>query len=166
MPRNALTRRALLSSIVFSPFACAIDSRELAPRFHAKSLDGERFDNESLRGNVVLIQMWTTWCQYCRRDQPAVDAIAKDFAGKGLVVLAVNAGEAKKKVRKFLEDSPREGKVVLMEDTNLAALYAVRSFPFYVVIDRQGRIAGTQKGAGGESVLLRILRKAGLESNA
>jgi hypothetical protein len=58
---------------------------------------------------------------------------------------------------------PRACKIVLTEDTNLAALYPARSFPLYVLIDRDGNVAGTQKGAGGAVMLRRLLRKAGLE---
>lgn len=144
--------------------ALAIDTREAAPRFRAKTLEGEQFTNESLKGKVVLLQFWTTWCGFCRREQPGVDAIVHDFADKGLVVLAVDVGESKKKVKQFLERSPRACKIVLTEDTNLAAIFAANSYPVYVVIDREGKIAGTQRGAAGEDALRRLLGKAGLES--
>jgi hypothetical protein len=93
-----------------------------------------------------------------------VDDIAKEFADRGLVVLAVNVGESKKKVRKYLEDSPRTCRIVLNEDTNLPALYAATAYPVYVLIDREGNVAGIQRGAGGEAALRYLLRKAGLES--
>ncbi len=51
-----------------------------------------------------------------------------------------------------------------MEDTNLAAMYAATAYPIYVVIDRDGNIAGTQRGAGGEEALRRLLGRAGLDS--
>ena len=50
-----------------------------------------------------------------------------------------------------------------MEDTNLAALYAARSYPLYVLIDRDGNVVGRQKGAAGEAALRRLLNKAGLD---
>jgi len=141
----------------------AEEGREPAPRFTAKTLDGEKFSNESLKGKVVLVQFWATWCQYCRRDQPSVDAIIGDYADKGLVVLAVNVGEPKRKVKQYLAESPRACRIVLMEDTNLAALYAAKSYPLYVLIDREGNIAGRQNGAAGEAALRRLLGKAGLD---
>lgn len=127
-------------------------------------MDGERFTNESVKGKVVLLQFWATWCRYCRHEQPIVDALEREFAGKGLVVLAIDVGESKKKVKKYLEDSPRFCKVVLTEDTNLAAMYQATAYPIYVVIDRDGNIAGEQRGAAGEDALRRLLEKAGLES--
>jgi thiol-disulfide isomerase/thioredoxin len=141
------------------------EAQEPAPRFSAKTLAGEKFTNDSVKGKVVLVQFWTTWCPYCRRDQSAVDAIDREFAGKGLVALAVNVGESRKTVTTYLEQNPRSCRIVLTEDTNLAAVFGATSFPVYVLIDREGNIAGTQRGAGGEAALRRLLSRAGLESD-
>ena len=141
----------------------AIDSRQPAPRFSAKTMEGERFTNDVVRGKPVLVQFWTTWCGYCRRDQETVDELAKEFEGKGLVVLAVNVGEPRKKVRQYLDSRPRSCRIVLTEDTNLAAMFAARAYPLYVLIDREGKIAGNQEGSAGEAGLRRLLAKAGLE---
>jgi thiol-disulfide isomerase/thioredoxin len=149
--------------IALTVFLAVTVAAETAPSFHAKSIDGESFTNESLKGKVVLIQFWATWCKYCRGDQTAVDELAREFADRGLVVLAVDFMEPKKTVKKYLAEMPRACKVVLTEDTNLAAMYPSRAFPLYVVIDRDGNVAGTQKGAGGERSLRHLLSKAGLE---
>jgi hypothetical protein len=66
-------------------------------------------------------------------------------------------------VKKYLERHPRNVKVVLTDDTNLAAMYAATVYPIYVAIDRDGNIAATQRGAGGEEVLRDLLATAGLE---
>jgi thiol-disulfide isomerase/thioredoxin len=167
LARTPVVRRAALAAAVAlfcGALAAAIDSRETAPRFRAKSLDGEQFSNESLKGKVVLLQFWATWCGYCRRDQPAVDAIVRDFQKQGLVVLAINVGESKSKIKSYLEGSPRACQIVATEDTNLAALFAAHAYPLYVLIDRDGTIAGTQRGAGGAEALRELLAKAGLKS--
>ena len=155
---------AILVIVGFAGLSSALDTRDPAPPFKAKTLDGEKFDNESLKGHVVLLQFWATWCRYCRGDQDPVDAVGKDYADRGLVILAVNVGESKKKVKHYLDESPRACKIVLTEDTNLAAMFAAKSFPLYVLIDRGGNIVGRQRGAGGEDMLRRLLRKAGLKS--
>lgn len=143
----------------------ALDHSEPAPRFRARTMDGEIITNDSIRGKVVLLQFWATWCPYCKRDMPALETIGKEFGGQGLVVLGVDVGESKKKVKQFLEDSPRTSKVILMEDTNLAAVFDAKRFPMYVLIDRNGNLAGTQEGAGGEGSLRHLLRKAALNSS-
>ena len=81
-----------------------------------------------------------------------------------MVVLAIDVAESKKKVKQYLQDSPRSCRIVLTEDTNLAAMYQANAYPIYVVIDRAGKIAAEQRGAGGERSLRRMLRKAGVEA--
>lgn len=89
----------LAALTVLVPGASAIDTREPAPAFKGTTLDGEKFKNETLKGKVVLLQFWTTWCGYCRREQEGVDSLTKSLGSKGVVVLAVNVGESKKKVK-------------------------------------------------------------------
>jgi thiol-disulfide isomerase/thioredoxin len=162
-PRRVLFTAA--AAICLTGLAAGIDTpRPAAPEFTARTIDGERFTNDLLKGKVVLLQFWATWCGYCRRDQAAVDTMVREFSGDGLVVLAVDVGESAGKVRQYLERSPRACKVVLTGDTNLAAVFSPRSFPYYVAIDKDGKIAGVQNGAGGEDALRQLLSKAGLNS--
>jgi thiol-disulfide isomerase/thioredoxin len=140
------------------------DENEPAPRFRAKTLAGENFNNESVKGKVVLLGFWTTWCSYCRDEEALVEKIDKEFAGKGLIVLAIDVAESKKTVKKYLEQHPRASRIVLTEDTNLAAMYQATAYPIYVVIDRDGNIAGEQRGAAGERGLRRLLARAGVEA--
>jgi thiol-disulfide isomerase/thioredoxin len=137
--------------------------KEPAPRFNATTTSGEKFTNDSIKGKVVLLEFWTTWCGYCADEAGFVDKIGHDFADKGLILLAIDVGESKKTVKRYLEQHPRTCKIVYMEDTNLAAMYAATVYPIYVVIDRDGYIAGTQRGAGGEEALRRLLARGGLE---
>ncbi len=137
--------------------------KEPAPRFNATATNGEKFSNISIKGKVVLLEFWTTWCAYCAVEAPLVEKINREFTGKDLIVLAVNVGESKKTVKKYLDLHPRNCKVVLTDDTNLAAMYAATVYPIYVAIDRDGNIAGTQRGAGGEEALRELLASAGLD---
>lgn len=164
-PNHAVRHLCLLAGLaagITIGLSAAPDQREPAPRFTAKTLDGEKFDNESVKGKVVLLEFWATWCPYCRREQPIVDDLTSEFKDKGLIVLAIDVGESKKKVKKYLEDNPTQCRTVLTEDTNLAAMFAASSYPIYVLIDRDGNVAGTQRGAAGEGALRNLLRKAGL----
>ena len=161
--RRALILFAALV-VIFSLTAFAADEEgQPAPRFHAKTLSGEILTNDSVKGKVVLLQFWTTWCPYCRKEQELVDSIDQEFAPKGVVVLAIDVAESRKKVKQYLQQSPRSCRIVLTEDTNLAAMYQANAYPIYVVIDRDGNIAAEQRGAGGERSLRHMLRKAGVE---
>jgi thiol-disulfide isomerase/thioredoxin len=119
---------------------------------HGRRFDGgagEAFNNRSLMGKVVLVEFWATWRPYCRSDAESRDDLATEFEKDGLVALAVDVAESKKTVSAFLERNPRKVKVVPMEDTNLAAMFAAKSFPQYMLINREGRVVGRQDGAGG-----------------
>jgi len=141
--------------------AFAGDAPEPAPRFHAKTTTGETYNNASIKGKVVLLEFWTTWCPYCKQEESLVDSINREFS-KDLVVLAIDVGESRKHVKQYLDQHPRSCRIVMTEDTNLAAMYQANSYPIYVVIDRDGNIAGEQRGASGEEGLRRLLRKAGV----
>ena len=138
------------------------DQDQPAPRFHAKTTAGEVFNNENVKGKAVLLEFWTTWCPYCRQEERLVDEINQEYSGKGLIVLAIDVGESKKTVQKYLDQHPRACRIVLTEDTNLAAMYQANSYPIYVVIDRDGNISGEQRGAAGEKALRGMLADAGM----
>ncbi|MGC2657151.1 MAG: TlpA disulfide reductase family protein [Bryobacteraceae bacterium] len=163
---QAFSRRELAWALVTGATisrAFALTINEPFPHFVAKTLDGERITSESIKGSVVLIDFWATWCPPCKRDQPIVESLLREFEKQGLIVLAVNMGEPRRKVKKYLETSPRASKVILAEDTTLAAICDANAYPIYNVIDREGRLAGVQRGAGGERALRHLLEKAGLE---
>ena len=158
--------RLILVALILAAL-CAFAGDETgqpAPRFRAKTTAGDQFNNASVKGKVVLFEFWTTWCKYCEGEAELVDDIAKEFAGKGLIVLAVDVLEPDQRVKKYLVEHPRSVPIVLTKDTNLAAMYNAQSYPIYVVIDRDGNIAGEQRGAAGDRGLRRLLRAAGLES--
>jgi thiol-disulfide isomerase/thioredoxin len=166
MPMELTRRRALA---LFAPLpaafrALAIDPGQPMPHFVVKTLDGERITNDSVKGKVLLIEFWATWCPPCKSDQPIVEDLLKEFEKDGLLVLAVNMGEPRRKVKKYLEQSPRIAKIALAQDTTLAAICDANAYPLYVLVKRDGDIAGVQRGAGGERALRHLLAKAGLES--
>jgi cytochrome c biogenesis protein CcmG, thiol:disulfide interchange protein DsbE len=158
-------RRVIFAALVLvSVFATAQGGeREPAPRFNAKTMSGEKFNNDSLKGRVVLLEFWATWCPYCRQEEAMIDEVEHDYAKQGLMVLAIDVNESKKQVKKYLVEHPRKTRIVLTEDTNLAAMFAAKSYPIYVVIDKDGNVAGTQRGAAGRGALERLLERAGLE---
>ena len=89
------------------------DDREPAPRFHAKTIAGEQFSNESVKGKVVLFEFWTTWCPYCKNEESIVNTLTTEFADKGLIVIAVDVAESKKVVQQYLKDHPRKCHIVM-----------------------------------------------------
>jgi thiol-disulfide isomerase/thioredoxin len=154
---------AIFAGCLFAQSSGNNKDKEPAPRFNATTTSGEKFNNASIKGEVVLLEFWTTWCTYCENERPFVERLNEEFGNKGLIILAVNVGEGKKTVKKYMVEHPRKTRIVLTDDTNLAAMYGAKSYPIYVVIDREGNIAGKQDGAAGESTLRDLVASGGLE---
>jgi thiol-disulfide isomerase/thioredoxin len=159
-----MTRREFATLAAALPLAAQEKRpRRKMPPYRAKSTKGENLDNAALHGKVALIQLWATWCGYCRRDQPIVEKLADEFRNQGLVVVAVNVGEPRETVEKYLKENPRPAvKLVLNEDTTLPGLIAPQGFPFYVLLDKEGMVAGVQAGSGGEPSLRELLSEVEL----
>ncbi len=135
-----------------------------SPRFVATTTTGESFTTESAKGKIVLLQFWTTWCALCRREQSVVDRIDNQFRAHGLIVLAVNVGESKKRVSKYLAANPRACRIVLGDDTNLPAIYSATAYPTYIVIGREGDVVASVRGAVGELGLRELIGRAVLQA--
>lgn len=166
IPRKTILRAAVPWALLFAALCvhAGPKAKEPAPRFNAKTMDGEKFTNDTIKGKVVLLEFWTTWCPYCFVEAPFVDKINREYGDKGLIVLTINVGESKKTVKKYLEQHPRTTRIILTDDTNLAAMYEAVEYPIYVVIDKDGNIAATQHGAAGEGALRALLAAAGIGS--
>ncbi len=160
------SRRRAVKTLLASAFPLALlkarEPEEVPLHFFAKTIDGDKLSSDSLKGKVVLLNFWATWCPYCKDDERALEKVTKDFEDKGLVVLSVDMGEPRRKVKKYLEEHPRVSKVVLAEDTTLAAICEAKTYPLYVLIDREGDIIGRRHGATGERGLRSFLTRAGL----
>jgi cytochrome c biogenesis protein CcmG/thiol:disulfide interchange protein DsbE len=157
--RSALQHCLRIVFILFVLFEVALADTP-APQFNFRSLDGQAFSNSSLNGNIVLLQFWATWCPYCKRDQAAVDAIQSEYAGRGVVVVAVDAGEDESIVRQYLQKNPRACPVALDERNAVAGRFGTGGVPHYVVIDRNGNIVASRSGAAGEQGLRYMLSRA------
>jgi thiol-disulfide isomerase/thioredoxin len=130
-----------------------------APQFSVSTLDGGTVSNSSYSGQLVLLQFWTTWCPYCHRDQPALDNIQAAYASKGLAVLAIDVGEDEATVQKYLQANPRSCQIALDKNRNVASNFGASGFPHYVLLDRQGNIAGIASGAVGEASLRHLVSR-------
>ena len=123
---------------------------------------GEDVSLESLRGKVVLMDFWATWCKPCKRSMPVLDELSQKFSKQGLVVLSINtegadfAASARRMVEKLAPN------VELVSDVNLEASRAYRAvtIPFMVLIDRDGVVRSAHAGFSSESSLLKNLNAA------
>jgi cytochrome c-type biogenesis protein len=112
---------------------------EPAPEVDLKTLDGKPFKVSELRGQVVLVNFWATWCVPCRSEIPSLNDMNRDLAARGFKVLGVTTEDSADLVRDYQKDVKQEYTVVL-GDAGVANKYAVGVLPTTFIIDRQGRI--------------------------
>ena len=134
-----------------------------APDFSFQDLAGKPVTLASLKGKVVLLDFWTTWCAPCRADAPALDALHKKYGDRDLAVIGISVGEDRDTVEKFLKSHPHDFPVVLTSENEMPRPYEIGSFPTYLVISREGVLYSAVEGDQGFAELRKLLKKAGLE---
>jgi thiol-disulfide isomerase/thioredoxin len=137
---------------------------KVAADFKLKSLAGKEYSLQDLRGHVVLLDFWATWCGPCRKDLPMLEKLHQEFKDKGLVLLGFNVGEGREVVSKFLASAKLSYPMVLTAGTGTTQDYSVTAYPTVVLIDREGKIVVDHIGSGSEAELRAGLAKLGLES--
>jgi cytochrome c biogenesis protein CcmG, thiol:disulfide interchange protein DsbE len=113
---------------------------DAAPAFEVTSLDGERFDMESLRGQVVLVHFWATWCRPCRVERPMIERVWRDRRGDGFVVLSLATDRSESDVRDFVADREVSYPVALATPQIVRGFGGIRGTPTSFLIDREGRV--------------------------
>ena len=129
-----------------------------APVFAGKDLDGKEVRLADLKGRVVLLDFWATWCGPCVQVLPEVQKVADHFAKQPVTVLGINqdAGGSGKRLVKFLEKKQVKYRQVLDGNSEISSQYYVQGIPCMVLIDKKGVIQAIDVGfsSGGESELI------------
>jgi len=119
-----------------------------APPLKLKDLDGRTHDLARLRGRVVLINFWATWCPPCRREMPSMERLSQALEGEAFVALAVNVGEDAGTIGAFTSQLDTEPTFPILLDTRSLTLQAwkVAGLPTTFLVDSQGRIIASAIG--------------------
>jgi cytochrome c biogenesis protein CcmG/thiol:disulfide interchange protein DsbE len=109
------------------------------PGFSAATVDGRSLSLESLRSRVVLLNFWATWCLECRVEMPALEQLHRDYASRGLTVLAVNFREAPGTVRQYARELGLTMPLLVDPAGAISGSYGVIGLPTSFLIGRDGR---------------------------
>lgn len=113
-----------------------------APELAAPQLDGARFDLAAQRGKLVLVDFWASWCEPCRRELPALEALHREHAAAGLVVVGVSLDEELADAEAFARDQVKLSfPLVYDADRSLAGRWSPPKMPTVFLIERDGTIA-------------------------
>ena len=111
-----------------------------APDFQLAGIDGPAVRLSSLRGQVVVVNFWASWCAECRVEQPALDATWKRFRDAGVVVLGVDFQDQSADAQEYLDEFGSSYPVVRDADSSAALAFGLRGVPETFVLDRGGRV--------------------------
>lgn len=119
-----------------------------APDFQLTTLDNRTVSLSGLRGKVVMVHFWATWCPPCVEELPALDRFARSLAGSDLEVLTISVDEGGPDVvREFMQRNKLALPVLLDPDKTAASRYGTFKFPETYLVDRQGIIRNKIIGA-------------------
>jgi thiol-disulfide isomerase/thioredoxin len=106
----------------------------------AASQSGELQTLSALKGKVVFLNFWATWCGPCRDEMPSMEVLYKRFKDEGLEILAVNCQENQEVVLTFMANNGLTFPALLDEDGRVSGAYGIQAIPTSFLINRDGRI--------------------------
>jgi cytochrome c biogenesis protein CcmG/thiol:disulfide interchange protein DsbE len=122
----------------------------LAPDFTLHTLNGKDVTLSDMKGKVVLLEFWATWCPPCRASIPGIERLHEKYKNKGVVILAVSMDEGGwDSVQSFVKEHGMTY-TVLEGNDDVYSKYQVRSIPLLLVIDKEGKITRRYLGFGNE----------------
>ncbi len=114
-----------------------------APDFTLPSINGEQVSLKSLRGKVVLLDFWASWCQPCRKNNKSLIETYNKFAKKGLEIVSISVDNKSDAWQKAVAEDGLKG-IMLLDSANIvAATYCVHTIPHGLLIDADGIIVST-----------------------
>jgi peroxiredoxin len=140
----------------------ADDRKREHPEFTLRDLSGKTWTFTELRGKVVLVNFWATWCPPCRKEMPDLETLYGRFGSKGLVVLGISDEEAAK-VEPFIRERKVSFPVLLDPGRKVNEMFAVEGIPKSFVYDREGKLVAQSIDMRTQKQFLEMLGKAGLE---
>ena len=117
-----------------------------APAFSLTTLDESRLTLEDLRGKVVLLDFWATWCGPCRQATPGLTRLYKKYQDRPFVIVGVSIDTEQSPWRKYIKDHAMEWPQYFDRNYAITKLFGVRPIPTYVLIDHEGIVRETRSG--------------------
>lgn len=118
----------------------------LAPDFALEDLAGQRIRLKDLRGKVIFINFWATWCPPCIQEMPTMEKLHREFEKKGLMILAVNFREIPAQVTEFFKTHKLTFTTLLDHEGKVFKLYGAWALPMSAIVNKRGELVGKVMG--------------------
>lgn len=153
-----LRASALAATLAVSSLVGA--SASIAPPFMLPSRAGDNVSLDKLKGQVVMINFWASWCGPCRTEMPLLEQMYKRYSPLGFTLLGVNVEADTKDAEKWLAATPVTFPVLFDKESKVSKMYDVSAMPSTVFIDRKGNMRYLHRGYknGDESEYLNQIR--------
>jgi len=138
---NGLSKLVVVMSCLF--FAALSQAESMsgpAPNFTLKSIDGKNVKLSELRGEVVMVNFWASWCGPCRQEMPILDAMYEEYQDLGFTILGVNVEEDPNAAKKLLKSIPVTFPILLDGENSVSKDYDVVAMPSTFMVDRDGNL--------------------------
>ncbi len=126
--------------------ALAVGPGDTAPAFSLLNTKGDAVSLERLRGQVVYVDFWASWCTPCKRSFPWMNELQQKYGDRGLTVVAVNVDKSRAAAERFLQAMPALFAIVYDPAGNTPAAYAVPGMPTSYLVDAAGKIVYIEQG--------------------
>ena len=136
----------LFASLLLFGTANSANIQGKAPNFTLKSNTGKNIKLSELRGQVVLLNFWASWCGPCRQEMPLLEKLQQRYSALGFTVLGVNVEEDSSKAKSLLKDIPVSFPILFDTKNTVSEQYKVSAMPSTVMIDRNGNMRYLHKG--------------------
>ena len=140
----------------------ADDAKRQSADFTLSDLQGKSWHLQDLRGKVVLVNFWATWCPPCRKEMPDLDALYNKYKDQGFVVLAISDEEAAK-VSPYIAEHKVSYPILLDPGRKVNDAFIVEGIPKSFVYDRSGRLVAQSIDMRTRSQFVEMLSQAGLQ---
>ena len=139
----------------------ADDQRRQKADFTLTDLQGKTWSLRELKGKVVLVNFWATWCPPCRKEMPDLNTLYQRFKDQGFVILAISDEEADK-VKPFIAERNISYPILLDPGRKVNELFQVQGIPKSFVYDREGKLVAQSIDLRTQRQFLEMLGQAGL----
>lgn len=123
-----------------------------APDFALTKLEGQQLRLSELRGRVVMLNFWATWCGPCRAEIPELNVMQREMKDQGLTIIGVSWDDTAEGVKEFQQELPQDYTILLNGEGVQSLFGGIPSLPTTYLIDRDGRIRQKIIGARGRAV--------------
>ena len=137
---NRTIQRLLAAVALAAALTAATPGLPVAPDFTLANRAGGETSLAALRGQVVMINFWASWCGPCRQEFPALDQIYARYKPMGFALVAINVESEKSDAERFLGQRPVSFPILFDPDNRVSGSYGVSAMPTTVLVDRQGRV--------------------------